>query len=70
MQIKIKSKYDYRKYKRSDVHTTVREDIYTDWQILSVKLRQPSTKMLDIALEMILKDEVLLNEFKNKLRLY
>lgn len=65
-----KSKYDYQKYERSDVHTTIRADLYEELQLLSVKVKEPQTKIMDCILELILKDEKMLNELKNKVRLY
>lgn len=69
--MKYKSKNDYLKAgKRSDVHTSIRSDIYENLQVTAIKLKEPSTKCLDVIIEMILNDKNLFDEFKNKLRLY
>lgn len=66
-----KSKYDYtKKYKRSDVHTTIAEPIYEQFQIQCVKLKQPQTKCLDVILDMVLNNEELLEEFINRVKKY
>lgn len=66
-----KSKYDYtKKYKRSDVHTTIAEPIYEQFQIQCIKLRQPQTKCLDVILDMVLNDQALLEKFINRVKKY
>lgn len=70
MEFKYRSKYDYQKHKRANVHTTVREDLYELLQITAVKQKEHQSKCLDVIIEMVLKDKKLLNEFKNKLDLY
>lgn len=65
-----KSKNDYQKLERSDVHTTIRKDLYKKLKSVALDIDQHSTKCLDIIIEMVLKDEKLLNEFKNRVRLY
>ena len=66
-----KTKNDYLKYgKRSDIHTTIREDIYDKFRVECFKAKQPTTKALDVVLKMILENENLLKEFHNNLKKY
>lgn len=68
--MQYKSKNDYQKFPRSDVHTTIRKDLYKKLKSIALDVDQHSTKCLDIIIEMILKDEKLLSEFKNRVRAY
>lgn len=71
MKNTYKSKNDYlKKGKRADVHTSINGKIYEDFQITCLRLKTPQSKALDIIIDMVLNDEKLLNEFKNRLRLY
>lgn len=70
MEREIFSKYDYRKYKRANVHTTIREELYERWLILSIKTKQPATKMFDVLISMVLEDEELMEDFKKRLKKY
>lgn len=65
-----KDKMEYTKFPRSNVHCTIREDLYTEFLILSKKIKQPSTKMLDVILEEILSDKIKINEFIQKVKQY
>ena len=66
-----KSKYDYtKKYRRSNVHTTIADPVYEQFQIQCIKLKQPQTKCLDVILDMVLNDQELLKEFVNRVRNY
>lgn len=65
-----KTKYDYTKYPRKDVHTTIRKDLYKKFQILCIEIDQPQTKSMDMILELVLNDEKLKNELINKIRTY
>lgn len=65
------TKKDYLKLgKRTDVHTTIREDLYEELQIISIKSKEPLTKLFDVLIEETLKDEIKLKEFKNKIKIY
>lgn len=68
----MKFKNDYlKKGNRETFHTTLRQDILEDFQIMCIKAKQPIMgKCMDVALEMILKDENLKREFLNQLKLY
>jgi hypothetical protein len=70
MEFEYRSKYDYQKYPRSNVHTTVRQDLYDLLQATAFNQKEYSSKCLDVIIEMVLKDKKLFNEFKNKLNLY
>lgn len=58
-----KSKNDYQKYPRSNMHTTIREDLYEEFQIFAIKIKQHQSKILDIVLEELLNNE----DFKEKI---
>ena len=65
------TKHDYLKLgKRENVHSTIREDIYLDLQILSKQFKEPITKILDILVLEIISDKNKQQELKNKLQNY
>lgn len=71
MKNTYKSKNDYlKKGKRADVHTTINGDLYEDFQIFCLKIKQPQSKSFDVLIDMVLNDEKLLKEFKNRIKLY
>lgn len=67
--IHIKSKNDYQKFRRKVVTTSIREDLYRDFEELCNELNQPKTKAFDILLTM-LKDSENLQVFVDKLQTY
>lgn len=71
LDLHIKSKYDYLKRgSRANVHTKIRRDLYLDFTNICRELNEPTSKGFDVVLEMILKNEDLLNEFRKKIKLY
>ena len=67
----IKFKFDYCKLgAREDFGTTVNKDLLLEFKILSKRINQPMSKCLDVMLDMILNDEKLLDEFKDRIRKY
>jgi hypothetical protein len=65
-----KSKYDYQKEPRADVHTTIRKDLYKKLKSTSIDIEEHSTKCLDVIIDMVLNNKELYNEFRNRIRLY
>ena len=68
MEFKYRSKYDYQKHKRTNVHTTIRQDLYELLQTTAFNQKEYSSKCLDVIIEMVLKDKKLFNEFNNKIK--
>lgn len=69
--MKVKFKDDYLKiYPRTPVGTTIRRDVYEKFQMLSIRVKQPTSKMFDVALLQIFKDEKSTQEFLEKLKEY
>ncbi|EQB4340380.1 hypothetical protein ACYJ2U_001726 [Clostridium botulinum] len=66
----FKTKYDYTRHERKDVHTTIRKDMYKEFQKFCIEIDQPQTKSMDMILELVLNDEKLKNELINKIRTY
>lgn len=65
-----KTKNDYQKYPRAKVYTTIRKDLYEEFQIFSIKIKQHQSKILDVVLEELLHNENFKQEIKNKVKLY
>lgn len=68
--IRYKSKYDYTKEPRKQVTTTVNKELHKQLMILSANIDQPSSKLWDVLLLELFKDEDTVNEFIKKVRQY
>jgi hypothetical protein len=69
--ISVKSKNDYLKTgERENIHVTIRKDINEDLSVFCLRLRESKGKVLDMMIKLILEDEKLTNELKNKIRTY
>jgi hypothetical protein len=69
--MRLRFKNDYRKLgQRSDVHTSIRKDLYDEWLELSKSMNQHSTKMFDVLIDDLLKNPDKIAEFKSKVRSY
>lgn len=65
------SKYDYLELNtRSNVHTTIREDLYLELSIMSKRMKEPITKILDILVSNIISNSDMQEELKIKLKNY
>jgi hypothetical protein len=68
---KYQTSMDYAKnYERSNVHTTIREDYYQKFLILSVLHKQRASKMFDVLLMELFNDKDKIDEFIQKVKSY
>ena len=69
--MEIKFKNNYLQYgDRSNLKTTIRQDLLENLKILSVKCNQPISKIMDVLLLDNLHDEDSINELINKINKY
>ena len=65
------SKYDYLLInKRENFHSTIREDLYLEFQILAKRYREPMTKILDLLIIDLLSTPESQEQLKIKLHNY
>lgn len=67
----LRFKYDYvKKGTRSVLGTTVNDDLLMELKTLSIRAKQPMSKMLDVMIMETLKDEESVKQFVTKVRNY
>jgi hypothetical protein len=69
--MKILSKYDYCKYPRKRVSTTINKDLHKKFQSLSIEIDEPTSKMYDVLLmELFEGDENKIQDFISNVKNY
>lgn len=66
----LRSRYSYQQYERSQITTNIRKDLRKKLKEFSISISQPETKIWDILLEELFKDEASQNHIAEKVRNY